>query len=590
MASKRTRSAISRFTGRVTVPIGILALAWAGLTAATLTGAFGSPPRWLADVPSGQRIHVEIASIAGVAFVIIVLALVLAASFVRRLAREANNLSAAARRITDVRLPAELQALRAGGDAASLAQADPAPVTSRSAESARVAVAIADLHRSALAAAAGEASLRDGLRQVLVSLGRRNQSLVHRQLRIIDKLEKQASGSAELGDLFTLDHLTTRMRRHAESLTVLAGEAPSRSWSTPVPVIDVMRAAAAEVEDYKRVTVRSDAEQAIAAPAVTDMIHLLAELIENATLFSPSNTKVEVRAEPVANGFVIEIEDRGLGIPADQLREINARLADPPDENLADADRLGLFVAARLAARNGVQVSLNPSAYRGTKAVVVLPDSVIMAAQPDSAGPGGIQVTAPGGGRGSAPGRLNLQAPEVLALAATNLTAPAPQVPRPQPVKTQPVKTQPVQEQPLSAPYDLEDPQAPQDPGAGPGHDEPLGGDRQGSGNRQGIASPDGGKLPRRPSPPGWDDLPQHAARVSGGFPRVADTGKGDRAQPAPEAPAKPGLPRRVRPAQPRLAPRQAHSDSPLPDQARSLASSLQNNWRRAQQDNDGEA
>ena len=119
-----------------------------------------------------------------------------------------------------------------------------------------------------------------------------------------------------------------------------------------------MRAAAAEVEDYTRVTVISDADEAVAAPAVTDMIHLLAELIENATLFSPSTTRVEVRAERVANGFAIEVEDRGLGIPADQLVALNAQLADPPDFDLADADRLGLFVAGRLAARHGVHVSL----------------------------------------------------------------------------------------------------------------------------------------------------------------------------------------------------------------------------------------
>ena len=175
------------------------------------------------------------------------------------------------------------------------------------------------MYRTAVAAAAAEAGLRSGFREILVSLGRRNQSLLHRQLRIIDALEQQAASPAALADLFTLDHLTTRMRRHAESLTILSGAAPGRSWSGPVPVIDVMRAAAAEVEDYTRVTVISDSDEAVAAPAVTDMIHLLAELIENATLFSPSTTRVEVRAERVANGFAIEVEDRGLGIPPEQL-------------------------------------------------------------------------------------------------------------------------------------------------------------------------------------------------------------------------------------------------------------------------------
>ena len=211
---------------------------------------------------------------------------------------------------------------------------------------------------------------------MLTSLGRRNQSLLLRQLRIIDTLEQQAASPAALADLFALDHLTTRMRRHAESLTVLSGAPTARPRIGPVPVIDVIRAAVAETEDYKRVVVRTETEEAVAASAVNDLIHLLAELIENATLFSPSATKVEVRAERVANGFAIEVEDRGLGIAPDQLGDLNARLASPPDFDLVDADRLGLFVAGLLAARHGVEVSLTPSPYRGTKAIVLLPDGL----------------------------------------------------------------------------------------------------------------------------------------------------------------------------------------------------------------------
>jgi anti-sigma regulatory factor (Ser/Thr protein kinase) len=262
------------------------------------------------------------------------------------------------------------------------------------------------MYRTADAATAAEAGLRTGFREILVSLGRRNQSLLHRQLRIIDTLEQQASSPTALAELFTLDHLTTRMRRHAESLTILSGATPSRSWSQPVQVVDVMRAAAAEVEDYTRVTVISDTEEAIAASVVTDLIHLLAELIENATLFSPSTTRVEVRAERVANGFAIEVEDRGLGIPSEQMAALNAQLADPPDFDRADADRLGLFVAGRLAARHGVDVSLCQSAYRGTKAVVVLPDGVL-------APPVGTQVSDQQRALRDS-GQLNLRAPEML--------------------------------------------------------------------------------------------------------------------------------------------------------------------------------
>ena len=168
------------------------------------------------------------------------------------------------------------------------------------------------------------------------------------------------------------------MRRHAESLTVLSGAPASRPRIGQVAVVDVIRAAVAETEDYKRVVVRTETEEVVAASAVNDMIHLLAELIENATLFSPSATRVEVRAERVANGFAIEVEDRGLGIAPDQLADLNARLASPPDFDIVDADRLGLFVAGLLARRHGVEVSLAPSPYRGTKAIVLLPEELVL--------------------------------------------------------------------------------------------------------------------------------------------------------------------------------------------------------------------
>src|SRR6202042_3736371 len=219
-----------------------------------------------------------------------------------------------------------------------------------------------------------------------------------------------------LGELFALDHLTTRMRRHAESLSVISGAAPARSWSGPVPVIDVIRSAVSEIEDYRRVTTATDATETVVAAAVTDVIHLLAELIENATLFSPSSTRVEVRAERVANGFAIEVEDRGLGMPAEQLLALNAQLASPPDFDLADADRLGLFVAGRLAARHGVHVSLTSSPYRGIKAVVVLPDAIVAPAPHQ--GWAGNPATGAAAGRTA---RLDLRAPEVLSLAGGGL-------------------------------------------------------------------------------------------------------------------------------------------------------------------------
>ena len=328
------------FIADLITPVSCLLVLWGVLAGVVLSGV---PDRlhWLGSAMRGHRALVGSTVLAGTGLIVVLVAALLMNRFARRVQREAEG---------------------------------------------RVAASQRGAYEQAAAAEAAEAALRNGFRQILASLGRRNQSLLHRQLRIIDTLEQQASSPSALAELFTLDHLTTRMRRHAESLTVLSGAAPGRSWSGPVPIIDVMRAAAAEVEDYTRVTVISDAEEAVAAVAVTDMIHLLAELIENATLFSPSSTRVEIRAERVANGFAVEVTDRGLGIPADQLRELNAQLAEPLDVGLADADRLGLFVAGRLAARHGVHVSLSPSPYLGTKAMVVLPDAIVVSETADQGG------------------------------------------------------------------------------------------------------------------------------------------------------------------------------------------------------------
>ena len=181
-----------------------------------------------------------------------------------------------------------------------------------------------------------------------------------------------------LGDLFRLDHLTTRMRRHAESLLILAGTTPGRGWRDPVPVVDVLQAAVAEVEDYVRVDVITESADAVAGTAVNDVIHLIAELVENATAFSPPNTRVEISGDVVGHGFAVEIEDRGLGIAPDELAAINEQLASPPEFDLASSDQLGLFVAGQLAARHGIRVSLRMSPYGGTTAIVLLPRQIIV--------------------------------------------------------------------------------------------------------------------------------------------------------------------------------------------------------------------
>ena len=415
------RSVRFTFTSTVAVPTVCMVLLWglaAGIVLATSLSGHGA-------FSHDHRELVGIVLIVAAGLVVVIAALILTGSFARRLSQDISGLAATAHRLADEQLPQLIERQRAGE---KVREADPAALgpPPKTAEIADAVAAIASLQRTAFSAATAEAGLRDGLRQVFVSLGRRNQSLLQRQLRLIDALEQKAPSPAALADLFTLDHLTTRMRRHAESLTILSGAAPGRTWTEPVPIIDIIRAAVAEVEDYKRVTVFTMAEDAVTGPAVADMIHLLAELVENATLFSPSTSRVEVRAERVANGFAIEIDDRGLGIAPDQLAEINQQLAKPPDFDLANADRLGLFVAGRLAGRHNVRVSLRPSPFGGTTAIVLLPGSIVVM-------PADTAQLSDQGALG-APAQLDLRPAEALALTTGQLSAERPPpVPAPSP-------------------------------------------------------------------------------------------------------------------------------------------------------------
>ena len=393
------------FALRVALPAGCLALLWLLALAIALRTALAGR-----SVARSHAILISYGLLGVAGLVAIAVAVAATGSFGRRLSRDLAALAAAAEQLAGrpaATRPGRLPDPRA--DAAILAAA------TATTEVAAAATAIASLRQRAAAATESESGLRDGLRQVFVSLAKRNQSLLQRQLRLIDTLEQKAADPAALADLFALDHLTTRMRRHAESLAILSGAAPGRSWREPVPVIDVIRAAIAEVEDYRRVSVLTAAEDAVVGPAVADMIHLLAELIENATLYSPSGTRVEIRAGRVANGFAIEIDDRGLGIEPDQLREINQQLASPPDFDLADADRLGLFVGAKLAAKHGVRVSLRPSPYGGTSAITLLPNSIVAPGVFSQAGlrPDGEPGARPAPGRSA---RMDLTGTAALAL------------------------------------------------------------------------------------------------------------------------------------------------------------------------------
>jgi signal transduction histidine kinase len=310
----------------------------------------------------------------------------------RSLLRRLAGLRQAALELSLVRLPSVVDRLRQGERVDVVAEAPPLPYGED--ELGQVGRAFNSLQRTAIGAAVAEADLRRGVNEVFLNIARRSQTLLHRQLSILDRMERRTEDPVELEDLFRVDHLATRMRRHAEDLVILAGAAPGRGWRNPVPVVDVLRGAISEVEDYARVTVRPVPDLAVTGRAVGDVIHLLAELIENATVFSPPHTKVTVGAEPVTNGLAIEIEDRGLGMPPESLAEINERLANPPEFDPGRGAQLGLFVVARLAARHGVSVQLRRSAYGGTSAVALLPDTLMALPGEQAALPAGVSAEA----------------------------------------------------------------------------------------------------------------------------------------------------------------------------------------------------
>ncbi len=273
------------------------------------------------------------------------------------------------------KLPEAMRRLRAGEEIDVRSEAPPGPPADD--ETGQVAEALGTVHRAALHAAVERAELASGISGVFVNLARRSQILVHRQLSLLDSMERRSDDPNELGDLFRLDHLTTRMRRHAESLIILSGQAPGRAWRMPVSLTDVVRAAVSEIEDYARVEVRRLPETSVVGAAVADLTHLLAELIENAAQFSPPHTRVRVTGEPVGNGYAVEVEDRGLGMGKETLAEANRRIARSESLDLFDSDRLGLFVVSRLAARHAVKVHLKTSPYGGTTAVVLLPTALL---------------------------------------------------------------------------------------------------------------------------------------------------------------------------------------------------------------------
>ncbi|MGP4087315.1 sensor histidine kinase [Streptomyces sp. KR55] len=323
--------------------------------------------------PAGAAVLLGLAAVAA--------SLVISVRIGRALVVELVSLRNSALEIARRKLPEAMRKLRAGEEIDVRAEAPPGPPAED--ETGQVAEALGSVHRAALRAAVERAELASGISGVFVNLARRSQVLVHRQLSLLDSMERRSEDPNELSDLFRLDHLTTRMRRHAESLIILSGAAPGRAWRMPVPLTNVVRAAVSEVEDYARVEVRQLPEASVIGAAVADLTHLLAEIVENAAQFSPPHTRVRITGEPVGNGYAVEVEDRGLGMGKGTLAEANRRIAQSEALDLFDSDRLGLFVVSRLAARHDIKVHLRTSPYGGTTAVVLLPTALLHSGAPE---------------------------------------------------------------------------------------------------------------------------------------------------------------------------------------------------------------
>ncbi|MFF9769572.1 nitrate- and nitrite sensing domain-containing protein [Streptomyces sp. NPDC014636] len=326
----------------------------------------------------------EAAVVGAVGLAAVGLSLWFAVRGARRISRRLETLRDAADLLAKRRLPDVMRRLSAGEEVDAVTEAPPLAADEvRDDEIGQVGRSFNTARLAAVEAAVRQATLRRGQFAVLLTIARRNQALVHRQLKLVDTLERRTDDPDVLRELFRIDHLTTRMRRHAESLIILSGAAPGRRWRRPVPVANVVASAVGEIEDYARVVVPPMPEVGVAADAVADVVHLIAELLENATVFSPPHTQVTLRTGRVGGGFVVEIDDRGIGLDAEARAAALRTLTDPDAFDPTRHDRLGLYVVGRLAARHGIEVSLGDSPYGGTTAVVRLPAGVLAQPEPE---------------------------------------------------------------------------------------------------------------------------------------------------------------------------------------------------------------
>jgi signal transduction histidine kinase len=369
--------------------LGVTAKQWYASTSGTIGRLRGVEQQVAASVVArAQQLHQGAANSATISVILSVLlllaALVATFAVAQSIVRPLRRLRGDALQIASVRLPEKMAAMAAAEDPA--AEADVAPVSVGSTdEIGEVARAFDQVHRQAVKLAANEAVLRRSMNGIFVNLSRRSQSLLLRLVRQIDSLEQSEDDPERLASLFTMDHLVTRMRRHSENLLVFAGHEPARKQAKPLPLPDIVRAAVSEILEFGRVEVNIQPDISVAGQSVSDIVHLLAEILENATMYSPAHTRVQVTGEALpSGGAMIHVVDRGLGLPEDRLAELNDHLDNPPVADVSVSRHMGLFVVAHLAERHGVRVRLRQGERGGLIALVWIPELLITRQWPDS--------------------------------------------------------------------------------------------------------------------------------------------------------------------------------------------------------------
>jgi signal transduction histidine kinase len=345
-------------------------------------------PAMHSPVSSVKDGAIAAASVAGVVLVLVLLvALALMIIVARSVLKPLHRLQAGAVDVAEVRLPETMHLISEGDGEGGAPAADAIKVDSAD-EMGDVARAFDRVYGEALRLAANEAAIRGKLNTIFVNLSRRSQSLVDRQIRLIDDLEQGEQQPERRANLYKLDHLVTRMRRYSQNLLILAGHETSVQPSPPMAMLNVIRVAVSEIEEYERVSLNVQPGIAVSGLAVNDVVHILAELAENATALSAANTPVLISGRMLASGgFLIDITDRGFGMSAEEMAHANWRLDNPPTGDVTVFKSMGLSVVARLGSRHGIRIRLRQADSGGLTALVWLPNAVLLQQQEPAASP-----------------------------------------------------------------------------------------------------------------------------------------------------------------------------------------------------------